>query len=108
MTETAPPRATIRIDKWLWQARFYKSRTLASEAVSGGRMRVNGVPSPKPSRTVGAGDVLTFAQGEVVRVIRVLDCGLRRGPASESRTLYEDLSPAATTGADPARPFPLE
>ncbi len=95
MTAAPPPRITIRLDKWLWQARFFKSRTLATEAVTKGRLRINGTPCAKPGRGVGYGDVLTFAQGDRVRVVRVLDCGVRRGPAEEARRLYDDLAPPA-------------
>lgn len=98
---TAPLRETIRLDKWLWQARFFKSRGIAAERVVSGKVRINGQPVGKPSRTVGAGDVLTFAQGRWVRVVRVVACGERRGPAPEAQTLYEDLS-----GPPPPRPEP--
>lgn len=82
----------IRIDKWLWHARFFKTRSLAAKVVSGG-LRVNGQPVAKPAFAVAPGDVLTFAQGHDVRVIKVLAPGERRGPAPEARALYEDLDP---------------
>lgn len=82
----------IRLDKWLWQARFFKSRGIAAELVSSGKVRVNSQTVSKPSRSVGEGDVLTFAQGRWVRVVRILACGVRRGPAPEARLLYDDLS----------------
>ncbi|MBI1213187.1 MAG: RNA-binding S4 domain-containing protein [Alphaproteobacteria bacterium] len=82
-----------RIDKWLWFARFYKSRTLAAEMIAEGRVRLNGERCVKTSQIVRAGDVLTFAAGANVRVVRVISGGVRRGPATEARTLYEDLSP---------------
>jgi ribosome-associated heat shock protein Hsp15 len=82
-----------RLDKWLWQARFFKTRTLASEVVSAGHCRVNRQPVRKPSHAVGPGDVLTFPQGPNVRVIEILALAVRRGPASEARTLYTDLAP---------------
>ena len=81
----------IRIDKWLWQARFFKTRGLAAEAVSGGHLRLNGVPMGKPGHAVGPGDVLTFPQGAQVRLVRILACCSRRGPAPEARALYDDL-----------------
>ena len=81
----------IRIDKWLWQARFFKSRTLAAERVAGSVMRVNGQRVSKPAHAVGPGDVLTFAQGGAIRVVRVLASGTRRGPAEEARLLYAEL-----------------
>jgi len=87
-----PDGGPIRLDKWLWQARFFKSRSLAAAACSG-PMRLNGQPVAKPSAPVRPGDVLTFMQGRDVRVVRVLAPGTRRGPASEAQTLYDDLSP---------------
>jgi ribosome-associated heat shock protein Hsp15 len=83
-----------RIDKFLWYTRFFKSRTLAAAVVSKGRVRINGERCEKPSAAVKLGDVLTFPAGPRVRVIKVLSAGERRGPASEARTLYEDLTPA--------------
>ena len=88
-----PPRETIRLDKWLWQARFFKSRSLAAGLVSAGKVRVDGQPVSKPARAVGPGDVLTFPKERDVRVVRILACGERRGPAPEAQALYEDMSP---------------
>jgi len=84
-----------RVDKYLWFTRFFKSRTLAAAVVSDGRVRINGARCDKPSSMVKVGDVLTFAAGARVRVIKVVDGGKRRGPASEARLLYEDLTPPA-------------
>lgn len=81
----------IRIDKWLWQARFFKTRSLAAEVVTEGRLRLNGARMGKPGHAVGPGDVLTFPQAGQIRVIRILACGTRRGPAPEARALYDDL-----------------
>jgi ribosome-associated heat shock protein Hsp15 len=86
-------RETIRLDKWLFQARFLKSRGLAADLVAEGRLRVNGQPTDKPARSVGAGDILTFALHGRVRVVRILEVGSRRGPAAEAQALYEDLAP---------------
>lgn len=91
MSEADAP--TIRVDKWLWYARFLKSRSIASRFVSDGNLRVGGERSTKPSRAVKPGDVLTFPQGNHVRVIRIVEIGTRRGPAPEAQALYEDLSP---------------
>ena len=85
------PEPRIRIDKWLWQARFFKSRSLANEVVEAGHVRVNGVKITKASREVGAGDTLTFAQGRNIRLIRILGTGVRRGPAIEAQSLFIDL-----------------
>lgn len=87
--------ATLRLDKWLWFARFVKSRALATRLVAEGNMRVNGAPTQKAHHGVKAGDVLTFALGPHIRVIRVAALGQRRGPAPEARLLYEDLDPPA-------------
>ncbi len=94
---SAPPqREVIRLDKWLWQARFFKTRALAAEMVETGHLRVNGQRSAKPGHAVAAGDVLTFPQGGRIRLVRVLSLGERRGPATEAAELYLDLdAPAA-------------
>ena len=86
-------RDTIRLDKWLWQARFFKSRSIAATVVSTGKVRINGDLAAKPARAVGAGDVLTFHQQTDVRVVKILACGTRRGPAPEAQALYDDMSP---------------
>lgn len=78
------------MDKWLWQARFFKTRALAAKTAARG-LRINGARTDKAHALVRPGDALTFAQGRAVRVIRVLALGDRRGPATEAATLYEDL-----------------
>jgi ribosome-associated heat shock protein Hsp15 len=83
--------AKLRLDKWLWQARFFKSRGLAAEVIAAGHVRVNGTRVTRPGRDVGEGDTLTFAQGGRIRVVRIQALGLRRGPATEARDLYTDL-----------------
>ncbi|MBO6883968.1 MAG: RNA-binding S4 domain-containing protein [Marivita sp.] len=87
------PAQKLRIDKWLWHARFFKTRSLAAKVVSGGKLRVNGQPISKPAYMVSTSDVLTFPQADNVRVIKVLAMGERRGPAPEAQQLYEDLAP---------------
>lgn len=94
--------ARIRLDKWLWHARIFKTRSLATRQVLGGLMRVNGVRTAKPAQAVGPGDTLTFAVDGRVRVLRILAPGTRRGPAPEAQALYSDLSPAPLD--DPGRP----
>lgn len=96
-------RPTQRIDKWLWHARFFKTRGLAARLAAGGHCRLNGVHVTKSSQGVGPGDVLTFAQGRRVRVIEVVAIGDRRGPAPEAQALYLDRSPPAPPAA-PAAP----
>lgn len=94
MTAPSPTlRPTVRIDKWLWFARFYKSRSLSAKLVAGGQLRINLERVVKGSFGVGAGDVLTFPQGDHVRMIEVVAIGERRGPAPEAQALYLDLSP---------------
>lgn len=88
------PQDGLRLDKWLWRARFFKSRGLAAKAVAKG-FRLNGERSRKTHALVRPGDVLTFRQERDVRVIRVHDIGKRRGPAPEAATLFEDLDPPA-------------
>ena len=100
MTEAA---ATIRLDKWLWQARFFKSRSIAAGVVSAGKVRVDGTPVSKPARAVGPGHVLTFPQEREVRVVRILACGTQRGPATEAQALYDDLSPVVPREASNPR-----
>ncbi len=85
--------ATQRIDKWLWYARFFKSRSLASKICEARKVRLNGKVVGKPSHLVKVDDVLTFAQPRGIRVVRIADVGNRRGPAAEAVTLYEDLAP---------------
>ena len=83
----------LRIDKWLWQARFFKTRSLATKLVKSGKLRINGTLIEKPSRCVVVGDVITFPKDLNVRVIEVRVIGDRRGPASEAQALYTDLAP---------------
>ncbi|PLX34352.1 MAG: RNA-binding protein S4 [Hyphomicrobiales bacterium] len=82
-----------RIDKWLWSARFIKSRSRASQLVNSGKVRRNSERISKPGAKVKPGDVLTFAVHDAVRVIRIIELAARRGPYSEAITLYEDLAP---------------
>ncbi|MDJ0630608.1 MAG: RNA-binding S4 domain-containing protein [Rhodobacter sp.] len=89
------PRPTVRIDKWLWYARFFKTRGLATRTVAGGHVRVNSQRVAKPAYAVGPGDTLTFPQARTIRVVRIVDTGTRRGPAPEAQALYEDLTPQA-------------
>ncbi len=79
----------IRIDKWLWAARFFKTRSLASEAVERGRVRVNGERC-KPARALKLGDLLDIDNGSTEWQVRVLALSDKRGPATVARQLYED------------------
>ncbi|WP_311031460.1 RNA-binding S4 domain-containing protein [Mesorhizobium koreense] len=94
-----------RIDKWLFFARVAKSRSLAAKLVLAGRIRVNREKVEQTSYPVKPGDVLTITLDRKVLVYRILSSGVRRGPATEARTLYEDLTPPAeqAPAASPAR-----
>ena len=86
----------VRLDKWLWYARFFKTRALASKAISNGRFRLNGDLMSKPHRQANCGQVLTFSQGARIRVVRIKALGLRRGPAKEAALLFDDLAPTVS------------
>lgn len=98
---------SLRLDKWLWFARFFKSRSLAAEACRGHKVRLNGGHVAKAAATVKVGDILTFARGEHLFTVKVLALGSRRGPAPEAQALYEDLSPPPPKRDDPDIPAPV-
>jgi ribosome-associated heat shock protein Hsp15 len=108
MAEAALPEKPgpekLRVDKWLWQARFFKTRGLAAELAGSGRLRINSEHVAKPAQTVRPGDVLTFPQGTRIRVIKIEALGHRRGPAPEAQALYTDLEPAAPRSEGQAKP----
>ena len=79
----------LRLDKWLWCARFYRSRDLARAACESGRIRLNGHRVEKAGREVKLGDILTVPQARDIVVVRVLAAAKRRGPAREAQALYE-------------------
>lgn len=83
----------LRIDKWLWHARFYKTRSLASKACQSGHIVLNGQSVSKASVAVSTGDRLQFFQGPHLRIVEVVALGTRRGPAAEAQGLYTDHSP---------------
>jgi ribosome-associated heat shock protein Hsp15 len=90
----------LRLDKWLFHARFFKSRDLAQDCVESGHLRLNAQRCKKPGHGVVVGDVLTFPQGGQIRVVRVLALAERRGPATEAQALYCDLdAPRADASA---------
>jgi ribosome-associated heat shock protein Hsp15 len=80
---------SIRIDKWLWAARFFKTRALAAEAVGGGKVEINGARS-KPSRIIRPGDRLTIRRGPSEWTVIVKDISRLRGPAAKAQALYEE------------------
>ena len=79
----------LRIDKWLWAARFYKTRTLASEEIDKGRVRINGV-AVKPAREVKAGDLLQVRTGVIIRSVTVLGVSDKRGSAPVAALLFSE------------------
>ena len=80
-----------RLDKWLFHARFYRTRSLARAAASAGRVRLNGVRVEKPGHAVKPGDVVTLGRSAGIMAVRILALAERRGPANEARNLYEVL-----------------
>jgi ribosome-associated heat shock protein Hsp15 len=101
---SAEPAAepALRLDKWLWHARFFKSRSLAAAFCAEGRLRLNRRHIDRASAAVRVGDVLTFPLGKAIRVIRVAALGKRRGPPAEACKLYVDLSEQGETRAPAA------
>ena len=81
----------VRLDKWLWAARFFKTRSLATEAVNGGKVELNGL-RPKPAKEVRIGDRLRVRLGPFVHELTVRALGERRGPASAAAALYEETA----------------
>ena len=82
----------IRLDTWLWYARFYKSRSLSSKAILSGKLRINSKKITKPATKVKTNDVLTLNYVNEIRIIQIQSLGSRRGPASEAQSLYIDLT----------------
>jgi ribosome-associated heat shock protein Hsp15 len=91
------PDGRQRIDKFLWFARFARTRTLAQKLVAAGHVRINKRKIDNAAASVGIGDVLTIAIGNGVRVIRIAALAERRAGAPEARLLYEDLTLPAST-----------
>ena len=103
------PPETMRIDKWLWAARFFKTRAEAQRLVTSGRLRLDGDTMSKPHRQIKPGQVLTFPKAEDIRVIKIVAMALRRGPATEAATLYEDLAPPEPrVKSSENKPLPFE
>ncbi len=89
MSGALPDPAPVRLDKWLWAARFYKTRSLASTAIEGGKVKLNGERA-KPAKTIRPGDRLHIQIGEFTWDIEVMALAEKRGPASLARTLYAE------------------
>lgn len=85
----SPAHDRVRIDKWLWAARFYKTRSLAVDAIGGGKILVND-ERPKPAKTVQLGDTVNVRLGPYEHVVVVRGLSERRGPATVAATLYEE------------------
>ena len=100
----AEPLEKQRLDKWLWAARFYKTRALAVQEIERGRVQVAGQPA-KPARELRVGDLVSLRQGPVQRTVRVQGLSPQRGPAPVAQTLYAETpeSQAARAAAAEAR-----
>ena len=113
MSATDTDQANQRLDQWLWHARIFKTRTLASKFANDGKVRVTRDDTTtrieKASFLIKPGDTLSFTRGEQLRVIEILRCAKRRGPASEASSLYADHSPPPPKKEKrPAPPFARE
>ncbi|MTI43477.1 RNA-binding S4 domain-containing protein [Roseibium hamelinense] len=94
MSEQKPDNlASLRVDKWLWYARVTKTRSLAQKLAAGGQIRLNKDKISSASKLVRVGDVLTITLDRRILVLKIQGLGVRRGPYTEARLLYEDLSP---------------
>ncbi len=89
----SPPPDSLRVDRWLWFARIFKTRGLAARVVAAGHLRVNAAKVSKPAHRIAPGDTLTVQVAGDIRILRILALGTRRGPAPEAQGLYEDLTP---------------
>ena len=89
LTDPGSDPGRVRIDKWLWAARFFKTRSLAVDAIAAGKVEVNG-ERVKPARPLQIGDVVNVRLGPYVHVVRVRGISERRGPATVAATLYEE------------------
>jgi ribosome-associated heat shock protein Hsp15 len=87
-----------RLDKWLWAARFYKTRSLATEAIGGGKVSVNGERA-KPAKPVKLGDEIRVQLGQFAHIVVVRGLSERRGPASVAQTLYEETEESRSARA---------
>jgi len=90
-SDQRPPDDKVRLDKWLWAARFFKTRSLAAAAVSGGKVHVNGA-RVKPAHAVKSGETLNIRRGPDEYVVVVKGLARLRGPASQSALLYEETA----------------
>lgn len=93
---SAHDQARVRLDRWLWAARFYKTRSLAKTAVDGGKVHLNGART-KPAKEIALGDQLTITRGEVEQTVRIMNVAERRGSATIAATLYEETPESVDT-----------
>ena len=96
MDETAG--GGVRIDKWLWAARFYKTRSLAADAVTSGKVELNGERT-KPAKAVKSGDSMRIRSGVFEQIVQVKALSDKRGPAAVAQTLYEETAESAAARA---------
>ena len=96
-----PDINSMRLDKWLWSARFYKTRSLAAEEIGKGRVQVNRAVA-KPSRDIRTGDTVTLQQGYLRREVIVLSLSMQRGPASQAQQLFEETQASLQARAQAA------
>ena len=106
-SDSAPERPRARLDQWLWFARFVKSRSLAARLCTAGAVTVNGSTVTKPNQAVRVGDIVMVPQGGWRHTVRVCGLGVRRGPASEARLLYEEQAAPSRLSAVPSDWIPL-
>lgn len=97
MTAATPPAATpaVRLDIWLWAARFFRTRSIAKQAIEGGKVEVNDAPA-KPARGVHGGDRLSIRRGEEAFVVEVVALSEQRGPAAAAQALYRETEASRT------------
>ncbi|MEO1193969.1 MAG: RNA-binding S4 domain-containing protein [Pseudomonadota bacterium] len=101
----AAAKPSLRLDKWLWHARACRTRSAATKLAGSGQVRLNGAVTTKAHANLRPGDVLTFPQGDHIRVWRVAALAERRGSATVAQALYEDLKPPTAENRLP-RPAP--
>ncbi|RNF33470.1 RNA-binding S4 domain-containing protein [Paracoccus methylarcula] len=95
---------SLRLDKWLFHARLFKSRGLAAARIEAGGVRLNGQPCRKPGRVVRPGDRLVVSAHGRVRIFDIIALGERRGPASEAQTLYAEHGETGPSDSDSSDP----
>ena len=91
VNDSSSDRDGVRIDKWLWAARFFKTRSLATEAVNGGKVELNGL-RPKPSKVVKIGDLLRVRLGPFIHELTIRALSDRRGPAAAAALLFQETA----------------